>query len=384
MPSNRTALKLTISALLAAAGLIASCAGMEPSKPLSQGDAEHRGSDPNASNDDAQRRIDQMREAVANNNPHQPTRTGNADFAAPDTPSSWTPDEGTRANPSNAVALDSQANTPDRNSNQNNAGGSQPSTAPTLEQRIADASADLATALRLRADRYPDQAASAYAAINALAMVEPRVATAYMPDNATMSSRLTPDERSFVLAWGEMSRQLPGVIASGDSRRGVARILRDNANRLDDRTLTIPTATLCYKVDGFGLYSELPRNDGRYKFLAGRANEAIVYVELDGFAYRSVAQDNANGYTIDLTQDVSLYEADSRVLAWRLTAQDISDFSRNQRHDFYMIQIIKLPASLTIGSYDLKVSVRDRTSQAVAEQVIRIDVVADASAIRGK
>lgn len=49
-----------------------------------------------------------------------------------------------------------------------------------------------------------------------------------------------------------------------------------------------------------------------------------------------------------------------------------------------MIQIIKLPASLTIGSYDLKVSVRDRTSQAVAEQVIRIDVVADASAIRGK
>ena len=82
MPSNRTALKLTISALLAAAGIIASCAGMEPSKPLSQGDADNRGTDPNASNDDAQRRIDQMREAVANNNQQHPNRTGNADFAA--------------------------------------------------------------------------------------------------------------------------------------------------------------------------------------------------------------------------------------------------------------------------------------------------------------
>lgn len=331
MPSNRTALKLTISALLAAAGLIASCAGMEPSKPLSQGDAEHRGSDPNASNDDAQRRIDQMREAVANNNPHQPTRTGNADFAAP----------------RHALLVDARRRHTrqpvQRRRPRLTSQHPRPKQQPEQRRRLTTKHRPHARAAhrrRLRRPRHraPPPRRSLPRSGRLRLRRNQRAGHGRAARRHRLHARqrhhvlaLTPDERSFVLAWGEMSRQLPGVIASGDARRGVARILRDNANRLDDRTLTIPTATLCYKVDGFGLYSELPRNDGRYKFLAGRANEAIVYVELDGFAYRSVAQDNANGYTIDLTQDVSLYEADSRVLAWRLTAQDISDFSRNQR-----------------------------------------------------
>jgi len=380
MHINPTGLKLTRSALLIAAAFVASCSGMETSKPMTQG-GEHP-DNTIRTDDETQRRIDEMREAVANRNNQRPANhnANTPDFNAPDTPSAWTPSEAARSNPTNTVALQ----TPNESPITSAPNDTTSNPAPSLDQRISKASADLAAALRVRADRYPDQAASTFAAINALAMIDPAVATAYMPDNAAMASRLTPDERTFVLAWGEMSRQIPQVLASGDSRKGVARVLRDNANRLDDRSLTIPSATLCYKVDGFGLYSELPHSGDHFKFIAGRANEAIVYVELDGFAYRSVAQDNANGYSIELTQDVSLYEADSRVLAWRLNAQDISDFSRNQRRDFYMIQIIKLPASLTIGSYDLKVSVRDRATQAVAERVIKIDVVADKSAISGK
>lgn len=385
MRTNSKTLGLfTSGAILGAAGLLASCAGLEPSKPMSEHEAEQKRLTESYQGDDAQQRLEAMRRAIAGSNTNRPNASpqeGELDWDAPQTNSAWTPDETARTNPRDVVTLDNPADTGGSES----AGRTLPERTDatlTIDQRISKASADLAAALRQRADRDPAQAASALAAINGLAMVSPDVVNAYLPDQGVMAARLTPDERSFVLAWGEMSRQIPGVIASGDTSRGVARILRDGAARIDERALYIADASLCDKVEGFGIYRQLTRAGDRYKLLAGRANQAIVYVELDGFAFVPSSRDGISGHAIELTQDISLYESGSKVLAWRLPAQDISDFSRNRRRDFFVIQVIKLPATLTVGSYDLKLSVRDRTTQAVAEHVIGIDVVADASAIR--
>lgn len=372
--------------LVAPAAALASCAGLEPSRPLGEHDDQQDHLAQNFQNDDAQQRLQDMRRAVdasGNPRPPKPGAGDELDWDAPPTGSEWTPEEAARTNPRDVVALDASADDGWPSTERTPPGNDRP--APTLEQRIDRASAELAAALRQRADRDPAQAASTLAALSGLAMVRPDVVNAYLPDQSVMSARLTPDERAFVLAWGQMARQIPGVIASGDTSRGVARILRDGADRIDERALFIADTALCDRVEGFGIYRELTRSGDRYKFVAGRVNQAIVYVELDGFAFvSSSGPEGVPGHSIELTQDISLYEVGSKVLAWRLPAQDISDFSRNRRRDFFVIQVIKLPATLSVGSYDLKLSVRDRTTQAVAERIIGIDVVADASAIRGE
>ncbi|MEM1422887.1 MAG: hypothetical protein AAGH64_02680, partial [Planctomycetota bacterium] len=54
----------------------------------------------------------------------------------------------------------------------------------------------------------------------------------------------------------------------------------------------------------------------------------------------------------------------------------ITDFSRNRRRDFYTIQIVELPATLTIGRYHLRLTVTDAHSGEEAQAVVPIDVVA--------
>jgi hypothetical protein len=44
--------------------------------------------------------------------------------------------------------------------------------------------------------------------------------------------------------------------------------------------------------------------------------------------------------------------------------------------------MIELPATLSIGRYNLKVTVTDRTTGAQAERVLPIEVVADARLVR--
>lgn len=380
MPKSTIGPKLTVAAVLAAAGLIGACSGLETSRPMSeQTGAGGEQVGPGAQGDDAQARIDAMREAMANSDasgrPQRPSDNG--DWSGTPTDSAWTPAEAERSASATPEPIRTEAPA--------SAAGTPPMAvpAPTLDERINASATELARALRERSERDPARAAEALAALGSLALIEPGLASAYMPDVGSMSARLTPDERSFVQTWQELSRQLPPVLASGDAGRGVARLLRDGAARLDDPALSIPGAALCDRVEGYGIYRELARSGGRHKFLAGRVNKAIVYVELDGFAFRPDSQDGAPGHAIELTQDISLY-AKGGVLAWRRPAQDITDFSRNRRRDFYVVQVIELPATLSVGAYELKISVRDRISGSVAERIVGLDVVADASALHDK
>lgn len=204
----------------------------------------------------------------------------------------------------------------------------------------------------------------------------------------------------------------PGVLATlGDAGNPLAslseqdkstliaardRLLADPSNASNDLIkslrpaggLMILRTALCTRVEGFGRFDPYSTST----FVQGRTLRAIVYVELDGFATRpardsdpvmsNVAIDEQ--VSVDLTQSLSLYHDADDLLAWHRPARGVIETSRNKRRDFYLIQQIDLPPTLTVGRYNLKVTVTDRTTQAEAEAIIPIEIVAHESALRGR
>ncbi|MEI7658003.1 MAG: hypothetical protein WCK33_08065 [Phycisphaerae bacterium] len=145
-------------------------------------------------------------------------------------------------------------------------------------------------------------------------------------------------------------------------------------------SLAIARAALCTRVTGFGAYAPYAST----VFRAGQPIRAIVYIELDRFATRP-ARDGDQVFadapidqqvSVELSQSVSLFQDPGGLLAWHTPAQPITDTSRSKRRDFYLIQRIELPRTLSIGKYNIKVKVKDLVAEAEAEAVIPITIVA--------
>lgn len=193
---------------------------------------------------------------------------------------------------------------------------------------------------------------------------------------------LTDAERTFLVRWRDMHTAVHERLRSEDFD-GVVDAVIEHAEELKAiQPLTVADARLCTRVEGFGVYNELDTFDGGYKLLAGRRHKLIVYVELDRFSSERATQEGVAGYAVDLTQSLALFHMgrERDLLAWRLDDQRIEYFSRRPRRDFFVVQIIELPETLTIDRYALKVTVRDAARDQLAERTILIDLVGDASA----
>lgn len=143
------------------------------------------------------------------------------------------------------------------------------------------------------------------------------------------------------------------------------------ADAFGEMPVTIVHADLCRSVAGFGVYEPL----ASHNFLAGRANRAIVYVEVENFA---AAKLDDNRREVRLSQELILYKEDDGLAVWRHEPTQITDVSRNRRRDFYVVQMITLPARLSAGKYRLKVRITDQHGDSVDEMTMRVQVVADA------
>ena len=124
------------------------------------------------------------------------------------------------------------------------------------------------------------------------------------------------------------------------------------------------------------------------KFLTGQINRVIVYVEVDRFGhvpvktdYRGPGPGPAAQWEVRLSQELSLYRASEPTPVWSLPPQTVIEASRNQRRDFHVTHEIALPANLALGMYQLKVTMRDLVSGAVAEKMITIQIVNDPALI---
>lgn len=139
--------------------------------------------------------------------------------------------------------------------------------------------------------------------------------------------------------------------------------------------LTVPDAALCTRVGGFGDYDEFARNEAQhYTFLAGTGQQAVVYVEIEDFA----SEPNDKGlWVTELAQQLVIYSDRDGIPVWREDWQVGVDASKNRRDDFFLTQIVTLPARLSVGRYQLKIQIRDEQSGAEAETALDFEMVAD-------
>ncbi|MDX2114133.1 MAG: hypothetical protein SFZ24_00750, partial [Planctomycetota bacterium] len=204
---------------------------------------------------------------------------------------------------------------------------------------------------------------------------------------APEASNLTPREKQFLESW----RELIGAARENLKHESDVRPLADKVVELAERlraeeSIAVADARLCTRIDGFGMFNELSRRDagGPYVFTAGKPVLFLIYTELVNHAHAPTTRGGAEGFLVSLSQELTLTHASSsgESVVWRRGFEGVSEFSRKKRRDFYTTERVSLPATLGVGAYRLKVSVRDETSGAVAEAVIPIEFVAAGSAPR--
>lgn len=262
--------------------------------------------------------------------------------------------------------------------------------APPIGVRIGRQVHELAGLLRMEADA-SGYDLPAHVKVAALDVVEPGTLNSHFIGAADPGSdaALTGPERRFVTAWRDLHAEVWREVERGDVVR-LAELVREHAEGLRLLVpMTIRRAALCTRVEGFGVYDELrsfetPEGEV-YKLLAGRPHRLIVYVELDNFRSEEASERGVSGHRVELTQELALYHLgrDADLRAWQMPPQRITDFSRNERRDFFVVQIIDLPETLSVDRYALKVRLTDGSTRAEAETVIRVDVVADTSVFTG-
>ncbi|MCC6681070.1 MAG: hypothetical protein IT445_09230 [Phycisphaeraceae bacterium] len=140
--------------------------------------------------------------------------------------------------------------------------------------------------------------------------------------------------------------------------------------------VAIRNLAVCRRVMGFGVYEPFESTT----FIAGREQKMIVYLELEHF---QPVQRDGDRFHVDLQQELTLYSADG-LAVWRNEPVKINDVSSNRRRDFFVVQLISIPARLSVGQYRLKVRVTDLNGGSIDEQGLDLDFVADRSLVDGK
>jgi len=252
----------------------------------------------------------------------------------------------------------------------------------TTQDRVKALAAELRKAIGEKADD-PEGAMPRYLALAMLEMLSASEAGINADSLALPSlDKLTEKEKQAVNSVRELLEALardPG--AAGDPQK-VAELFARSMDALSGaQNVRIARAELCSKVEAFGRFKPFEGT----QFLAGQSNRVIVYTEVDKYAYRDLQGDassasgasNGDRWSVELSQELRLYNADGSMLAWRKPEETVTERSRNKRRDFFITQMIELPRTLTVGPYSMKIIVRDRVGGGVSEAVIPISIVAD-------
>ena len=134
--------------------------------------------------------------------------------------------------------------------------------------------------------------------------------------------------------------------------------------------LTIRALKLCKRVTSYGVYEEFADTP----ILAGREFSAVLYVELEHFQLTTL---DTGKHQVRVAQEVELLSDADGLVVWKQPKVQIVDESVNRRRDFFLVQMIRLPARLNVGKYRLRARVTDEATGSVGEQSIPLKVVAD-------
>ena len=224
----------------------------------------------------------------------------------------------------------------------------------------------------------------------ALETIQPGVATAEL--NRLLAT-LNASERKTVDTVRSLMAQLEAQADTGADPTALAAAVRTEVDRAQptppaEPMLALGTVALCRKVEAFGRFTAYPGSS----FVSGRKVPMIVYTEVEDYVQAREGDLPSVGVTgkakgdrwaLELSQEIHLYSADG-TLCWFVKEQTHRDTSQSKRRDFFLVQRIDLPSSLSIGRYTLKVIVRDKAAAAIknsgeplAEANIPISIVAD-------
>lgn len=249
---------------------------------------------------------------------------------------------------------------------------------PSLDARILDLATELGVLIRERAESHADFAPAlpTLAALDALGAdgldpwLDPDLAL-LAPNEAEAAARLRTLHRLLT----ENPDAAPAALATLADELRAAQPVR------------IADARLCTRVEGFGRYTDYPDA----ALLAGRDHRLIIYTEVDSFDRTPLDTEGtplptpgpdatalpAARYRVEISQELLLYHDADGLLAWRRPAEVSRYESRAPLRDFFLTDPVALPRTLTVGSYHLKVVVRDRADGSTDERILPIRVVAD-------
>lgn len=183
-------------------------------------------------------------------------------------------------------------------------------------------------------------------------------------------TELTAPQRERIRHYHQLITALGKQAVLDDKPVDRAALIEQLDRLLGPRPIRIRQVKLCRRVRGYGVYDAFDS----HSFLAGHEQPMIVYVELDDYQSQQAPHGQ---YLVRLTQEVLLYNEVDGLAVWSQPRVDIMDESRNRRQDFFLVQLIRLPAKLGVGKYLLKVRVKDVTGGSMDEISLPISLVAD-------
>ncbi len=206
--------------------------------------------------------------------------------------------------------------------------------------------------------------------------------------SAPDESAFTSQERTTLTAIRALGRALSQGGKVDDPARAVQLVEGVLSTLREAAAVRIARTALCTRVEGFGQYQPFPE----YTFLAGRATKMIVYTEIENFSHRAAHSGDPGADTlagsdllaVELSQELRLWHDADGSMQWRMPEQPIVEVGRHKRRDFFLVQQIELPPTLSVGKYNLKITIRDKVSGGVDERSIPIKIVADPGVIGRK
>ncbi len=138
-----------------------------------------------------------------------------------------------------------------------------------------------------------------------------------------------------------------------DSVEDLRKLLRTHAD------LQVATLKLCSKVESFGVFEEIKTAS----FQVGHRNRVIVYCEIRNFRIEPT-EDSQN--RVLLAQKIKVLNSEGKTV-YDVGDEDVPYISRRPIEDFFLVQLVELPTSLSPGKYILRVYVEDKLAGKATE-----------------
>ncbi len=201
----------------------------------------------------------------------------------------------------------------------------------------------------------------------ALKAVDPSV-----PFDESLLHPLSHDQREAVRRYAQLLERMAREI----EKRRTAPTPDEGRAIVDEvfgiQPLYIRRIALCRRVQGYGVYETMPA-----EILAGREHAMVVYAEIENF---QIAR-RGDMHEVALTQQIELFTSEGDEPVWQQPIQRITDQSRNRRRDFFTVQLVRLPGTLGVGNYSLRVRVTDLNGKTFHAATVPIRIVADRSLV---